>query len=575
MASIFTFGGRATRRPTVRAIVDDTRMIPTGTGSTRIVALLGVSEGGEPGKPEFFNSSIQAAARVRGGSLRTALPLVFAPSPESFGASVICCVRVNPATKSTKTLLDSAAANSIVISSANWGVKDNGITVKVETGTSSGKKLTVSDGTATIPRDNLYREAFTIRYVGAGSAAVMTIDADNLATTVTGGPGGENLNVDFNAFATLKSLVDFVDAQAAYTCTLNSPNPEDVTLNGLDFVTALDIKTAAVIVQGSLNEIIRWLNTGTQGLITATRASGAGLVPANIATTYLAGGTEGTADATAWQNALDALAAVDVSYVTALTGDAAIHTKVAAHVQEQSSNALRQRRAFLGAALGEYSADLAAYRTRANGLNTDRVALIPMGITVANERSEPTALAPFYLAALLAGMQSGLPEIGDSLTNRAVSVNNLEFVPTPAQVEVGISYGLCMVEAIDGRGGFRVARGITTWLANDAYHRVEISTAEALDEVIRRMVTGLDYFKGKKASPIMVHRVVSKAEEILRDLTRDSIIVGEPSFQDLIGELQADTIFLSFQCSPVLSINFLAVSIHAVPATGTFRVAVA
>lgn len=578
MASNFTFGGASTVRPSVRAKVNDTLMVPTGRGSTRVVALVGIAEGGEPAKPEFFNSSIQAGARVRGGSIHTALPLVFAPSPESLGASIICTVRVNPATKATKTLLDGSAGNSIVVSSANWGLKDNGITVKVESGTSQGKKLTVSDGQITASKDDLYREAFTIQYVGAGTAAVATVDGDNLATTVTGGPGGENLDVNFNSYTTLKALVDFIDSHAAYTCVLKSLNPDDLTLNGLDYITASDIRTAAVTVQSTLNEIVKWLNTGTQGMVTATRASGAGLVPANLAMTYLAGGAEGTTTATEWQAALDALAEVDVSYVVPLTGDATLHAKALAHVAELSANALRRRRAFMGALAGEYTSTLSNYKTRAQGINSDRAALIPMGLKALNSAGVETLLAPFYLAAQLAGMQAGLEEVGDSLTNRVVSVTGLEWVPTVAQVELGIQLGLLMVESIDGRGGYRVARGISTWLASDAYHRVEISTGEALDEVVRRIVSALEPFKGSKASNIIVHQVVSKTEETLRALTRDSIIVGNdisPAYRNIVGELSGDTVFITFECSPVIPINFIGVTIHARPFNGTFTVAVA
>lgn len=574
MASLFSFGGLATRRPTVRALVDDTRMIPTGTGSTRIVALIGASEGGEPQKPEFFNSSIQATARHRGGDIYKALPLVFAPSPESRGAAIVCTVRVNPATKATLTLLDDSAGNAMVVSSANWGARENGITIKVETGTANGKKVTVSNGTVTVGKDNLYRAAFSLQYTGAGSACAMTIDGDSLATTATGAPS-DDLTIDFNAYTTVKALVDFIDAQANYAATLLTLNGAEATLNGLDFVTGQDIRTSTFTVTATLAEIVKWFNSGAQSLVTATRASGAGLPPANIGTTYLAGGGEGTVDAAAWQAALDALAEQDVTYLAPLTDDASLHAKVLAHVAEQSANGQRQRRAFVGAALGESSADLSNYRTRAQGLNSDRVVLVPTGISVTDATSQVVTMAPYFLAAQLAGMQSGLPEIGDALTNKVVSINALEWTPTPAQIELGIAYGLLMVAPDRVRGGFRVERGITTWLKDDSYHRVEISTGEALDEVIRRIVTALEFFKGKKASPIMVHRVVSKAEEVLRSLTRDSIIVGDPAFKNIVGELQGDTVFLSFECSPVLPLNFIGVTIHAVPFTGTFTVAVA
>src|SRR5215471_16773042 len=44
--------------------------------------------------------------------------------------------------------------------------------------------------------------ALLIHYVGAGSAATMTVTNTALTTTVTGGPGGQNLNIDFTAATT-------------------------------------------------------------------------------------------------------------------------------------------------------------------------------------------------------------------------------------------------------------------------------------------------------------------------------------------------------------------------------------
>lgn len=578
MASGFSFGGVSTLVPAVRAVIDDRSMIPTGSGSTRVVVLLGTAEGGEPGKPEFFNSSDQARSRVRGGDIYKALQHVFAPSPVSLGASVVCLVRVNPATKSTKTLLDGSAGNSIVLSSGNWGLRDNGITIKIETGSSNGKKITITQTQANaalapivIPRDNLYREAFAIQYVGAGSAATVTIDGDNLATTITGGPGGENLNIDFNAYPTLRQVVDVIDAHAAYTCTLKSPNPADPTLNGLDFVTGVSILSSPLTVQNTLNEIVRWLNSETQGIVTATRASGAGLVPANIATTYFAGGSEGTATSTEWQAALDALTALDVSFIVPLTGDAAIHDKTRAHVAEMSQDALRQRRAVLGAAAGEYTSDLSNYRARAAGLNTDRALLVPMGLKTRDEDGNAVVLAPFFTAALLAGMRAGMPEVGTALTNKAVSVNDLEWTPTRAQLELGIRYGLCMIGSVDGRGGFSVVRDISTWLANDAYHRVENSTGDSLDEVVRVVVSALNVFKGEKSSPLTAYQIHSLTTSTLNALRKGGVIVA---FDKVKVEVSGDTAFVSFECAPSIPINFIGVTIHAIPFSGVFTVTV-
>src|SRR5258708_37723602 len=51
--------------------------------------------------------------------------------------------------------------------------------------------------------------AFTIKYTGTGTAATMTMSGTTLTTTVTGGPGSENLSFDLTnaSFNTVSGLV--------------------------------------------------------------------------------------------------------------------------------------------------------------------------------------------------------------------------------------------------------------------------------------------------------------------------------------------------------------------------------
>src|SRR5262249_8530806 len=222
------------------------------------------------------------------------------------------------------------------------------------------------------------------------------------------------------------------------------------------------------------------------------------------------------------------LESIDASYIVPLSDDAAIHDKILTHVTTMSSDGRRPRRAFAGAALNEKTPDLANYLNRTLALNSDRVALIAQGIKVFNDQDQLITLAPYFAAAQIAGMQAGLPEVGEPLTHKSIEIVGLEWVPTGADLELMIEFGVLPIALVENRGFFRIERGITTWRKNDAFHRVEISTGVAVDEVIRRVVQDLeDRFIGHKASPVVVYRVVSATETILKLLQGQNIIVGD------------------------------------------------
>ena len=62
----------------------------------------------------------------------------------------------------------------------------------------------------------------TFRYTGTGTSCLLTITANTLTTTVTGGPGGEDLNVNLVPVANTADLAATLNA-APYTAALNGP----------------------------------------------------------------------------------------------------------------------------------------------------------------------------------------------------------------------------------------------------------------------------------------------------------------------------------------------------------------
>jgi hypothetical protein len=128
--------------------------------------------------------------------------------------------------------------------------------------------------------------AFTIKYTGTGSAATMTISGTTMTTTVTGGPGGENLSFDLTnaSFDTVSELVTAINTHSGYTAALLIANATDsVTVTP---ASAQDIKTATFTEQFRNASAfgIRYTGAGTAATMT---------VSANVLTTTVTGGPGG------------------------------------------------------------------------------------------------------------------------------------------------------------------------------------------------------------------------------------------------------------------------------------------
>jgi parallel beta-helix repeat protein len=111
--------------------------------------------------------------------------------------------------------------------------------------------LAMSFGDAAQGGSGNRRDPISIRYTGAGSACSMVISGSTLTTTVTGGPGSENLNIDLTAagYDTIAELVEYIHAfggtaGATYSCTIIHDSFGDQKSARLYGRTYADIKTS-------------------------------------------------------------------------------------------------------------------------------------------------------------------------------------------------------------------------------------------------------------------------------------------------------------------------------------------
>lgn len=395
-----------------------------GVSANRAV-FIGEANGGKPNTLYFFYSPSEAIDLLRGGPLLEAVLCAFSPGgdlvPQYVGA-----MRVNPGVQAARNLLNSTDP-MITVKAWDYGLHTNQLKMKLVAGTAAGSKKLVfgfAGNESTI--DNIARPSFEIQYVGAGSAAVMSISKTAITTTVTGATA-DNLNVDFASFDTIEDVVNFINDHAAYTCVAKTAILSERS-DELDSVTSQDIKTAAYIATSNLQAIIDALESVPYvGSAVFVSAATARKVPDNDADwVYFSGGTHGACTASEYSDTLDALETEEVSIIGTSSAEEAIHILIRNHCILMSSTEGRKERTFLvGGAAGE---TVDAVVTRARNLATDTGSLAYPGFRHYDVLNPSTLkdYSPAMYAAKLIGQEIALA-INEPMTNKSVDVLAWEF----------------------------------------------------------------------------------------------------------------------------------------------------
>lgn len=564
------FNGQLLISPVTASVVNDDAMRNQNLTVGNNVAIVGSSDGGAPKSALSFGSPQEAVRTLVAGELLDAVLAAFNPSNETNGPSKVIAVRVNPAVQSTLDLKDSTAATCITLTSTGYGLGENLVRVKIEAGSTTGLRPTVQKGNDYYTADNLTRNAFSIRYSGAQASAVATI---NGTSVVLQAPTGTTVaTIDLNQYKTVRDVVDRINLVAGFAAVVLDGNYSAPALNGLDYITAQDVKTATVTVKGDLQAVVDWFNSAQQDFVTAVRTAGVGKPPAVVAFQFLAGGSNGVTTNTDWSDAFGVLQNVDVQWVTPVSSDGAIHAMTDAHCSYMSNVARKERRAIVG--MGLSTTDTAAIAL-AKSLNSDRTSVVHIG-HYNYDTTGVLRLFPAYIsAAMLSGAFAGVSP-GTPLTNKSIKVQGLERnLRNPLDTDPLINGGVLCLE--NTSNGYKVVKSISTWLVNDNYNRVEQSCGVALDFVMRNVREALDVLRGAKGNALVLSRAASITQSTLKKLSVDEpqgpgVLAGNkdsPAFRNIKVELEGDVLSVVFECSPVIPVNYVLVTVFAVPFNGT------
>lgn len=569
MSGLF-FNGRLYTSPAVVSAVDDSAMADQGASVGNSLLLIGTSTGGAPNTVLKFGSPAEAVAALQGGELMEACRKAFSPSAETGGPATVYAIRVNPAVQSTLAINDASSVPTIQLTTDDYGLYTNNIKVKIENATTQGLKLTTQLGNNYTSADNVYRNAFSVQYTGAAASATMSVTGS--AISVYAPAATLVASIDLTQFSTIQQVVDRVNAITGFSATLLDGNGSLTALNGLDTITAQDVKTSLYTVTANLQAVVDWFNSASSPYVNATRLAGSGKVPAIMPFTYLSGGSDGITTNTQWSNAFTVAQTVDVQWLTPLSSNAAIAAMADAHAQYMSTVARMERRAIVGTALA--TADTAAV-TAAKAINSDRTGIVHLGYYGYDYSGNYTLFAPYMTAALIAAGFAGLSP-GETMTNKALSVSGWErTLRNPTDTDSLILGGVIPVES--NSRGYVVTKAISTWLTNKNYNRVELSCGTAVDYTLRSVRDAVAPYLGKGGTPLTLAAIHAAAESALNLCSKAApagpgVLVGDkanPAYKNLTVSLSGDQVAISFQASPVIPINYESVLMYAVPYSGT------
>lgn len=566
--SVF-FNGQELVTPTTASVVNDDAMQNQNPSSGNAVAYVGKSLGGQPGVRLDFGSPEEARAALRGGEGMDAVVAAFAPSQDTGAPQTVSFYRVNPAVQSTGVLKGAGNVSVINLKSRNYGQKDNTIKVKVEAGSLNGKRVTVEQGSSYFTGDNIARAAFSLTYAGTEATATVSVTE---STVVLSAPAATVIEtIALADFATVSDLVDKLNSIEDFVAEVLEGSGNTATLNALDYATAVSVKTTAT-VRADLQAVVDWLNSGSQNLVSATRIDSVGIPPSNNSYVFLSGGSEGITTVDEWAAAFELMQRANIQWITAISGDPAIHAMVDAHILLCSGHLKRERRAISGTVAGMSNAD-AILAGRA--LNSKRSSLVHIGHYQFDTNGKLALRPPYMTAALIAAMFAA-SNPGTAMTNKTFNCRGLERdLLNPTETNVLIKGGILCVENTDN--GYKVVRSITTWLGDKKYNNVEQSTGAALDFTVVNWRAAVDVLRGQKGDPLILKRAITLSEGALHEMARPEpegpgAIVGDaenPAFRNLSATLEGDVVRIQGEVSPAVSANYILVTVYANVYSGT------
>jgi hypothetical protein len=527
-----------------------------GQVSSSNLVLIGPALGGKPAETYWFSDYAEATHVLKGGDLLNGVKCAFSPGGE-LKPQYVGTIRVNSATQAAATL-KKTAADIIDLKTIDYGNLVNQTQYKLEAG-ATGKKFSEKYRTLEYFQDNIKRESLKIQYIGAGTAATITINGTNITTTVTGGPGGEDLTLVYASFPDIEAVVSYINGQAAYTAEVIS-GQEKAASNELDYITAQDIKTAEITLVSDVQALIDTINESTY--FEATLHSGANRdVPDNVATfTYMSGGTEGANTATEWTAILTAIQQKNIQLLGGMTEDSAIQALIKAHIETTNSVTGKSE---LKSIVGATAQTLAGAKITAAAMNNSAIATCYKKFKWYDYNNVAADFTSMHYAAQLLGQASAL-DLNVPMTYKHLNDTDLSYTDcgTLTEIEEAIEAGVIVAEKTPA-GIIRTVRSVTSYQSNDLKFN-EFSIVRQMLFISRDLRTAAeDLFIGKAGKGEVYESVKMECSSKLGEYTESGYLVtygGQPAWKDFSLVIDGDVLRIKWTGNVSAPINFIFIT---------------
>ena len=481
------------------------------------------------------------------------------PSPQLNGAQQITFINVGENTQSTLSLASSGAA-TVALTSTNYGLPSNLLSVTVTTGFISNKDraVTVYDGYGqTSLTASSAGVPFQLVYTGSATGTTFTCSGSgtqNVTTTftLTSPNAGEGAVINFANYPQVEQVVQYINGTGFWFAQVFGNNGQMPSSN-LDVAGTIAVGSGSGFtnVTAQLTGWAWWFNTFAQGYCTATVSgqSTRGQVLSVVNAAPFSGAVSVPPVNADYASGFNVALTIPGWAVFADKNGPAIQSLGTQHAITATSplGGNRARRYFTGSSIGD---TVSATTGNAAALDSIRSTYAYPGI-YANDplTGINTLYGGMFVGAAAAAMATGNPP-QIPLTNKALNGTGVEVNLTVSQIDQLQQAGVMPIWVSPQTGVPTIISDLTTWQLDANPENVFNQQVACRDYLTYSVVNALTPYVGTVADPLSLNRILQAVKATLNALMYNSgnaqgiLVSWDPSTLRLVytGALQLSAV---------------------------------